>query len=122
MKLFLTILAVVTLAFPLNGCTEDEFSLNAYKTLKTSYALYDAGMQACAAAERQGIINGEQRSRINGLASKFLDSYSLSVTALYGYTVTRNTAKESASAAISAATKSLEELLQQAYKMGVEVE
>lgn len=121
MKLFLAILAVVALTFPLHGCTGDEFSLNAYKALKTSYTLYDAGMQACSEAERQGIINAEQRSKINGLAGKYLDAYSLSVTALYGYTVTKDTAKESVSDAIGTATKALEAMLQQAYQMGIEV-
>lgn len=130
MKNLLALLAIVMLAFPLSGCTEDEIVANSYKTLKSANTMYEAAMGAVAEAQADGIITVEKRAEINAKATAYVHSFRTACSVLYAYELKRETkdtatieeAKAKTKEALGLCTDAIADLITYIAESGVKME
>ena len=84
--LFITLMLALTLP----GCENEDFAVNAYKTLKSADLTYTATMQSVAKAQAAGIISAEQRIIINDSARIYLTAFRAAANALYTWQLSKS--------------------------------
>lgn len=122
MKKVFSLVLLAMLLFPLAGCDEDAFVVNAYKIISTSGTVYDAGMKASARAYASGSLSVSQYMEIKKAAEVYYETYELATRALAAYNDTRDEAKRQAvDGAVDAMKRNLDRFCAVAWKFGVSV-
>ena len=117
---------VAMLAFAVGCTSEEDFTKNTYKSLKSAEIAYDTGMKVAAEAHKGGIINDEEKIQVIEAARIFHSSFMVASAALEVAVETKDDSQTARDRVLSAMTtmwrnydryKALVESLVENFKM-----